>query len=271
MPPAKPPQYQVDACVVSFNTKALTLTTLTQLRASVQVPTNIMVWDNGSTDGSVEALAEFSRRNPITTILSPENLGYGAALNRAFAMGRAPYLLVLNSDLQFPQVGWLGKLVTYLEENLDVGVVGPLLLDEEDRIGGAGVMGSTSTRKIRWWREPYEKHRGKLQSPKECISVCGACMLMRRTAFLDCDGFDENTQRRNGQGFNENFFFYYEETFSHRLMRVYGWRIMFNPVVKVIHLWNKSPNPENIKNKHFQKGDAYFNHVWGDGVRITDE
>lgn len=259
MPPTKPLPHKVDVCVVSFNTKDLTLSTLTQLRASVRIPVNIMVWDNASTDGSAEALAEFRQRNPVTVICSHENLGYGGALNRAFSLGTSPYLLVLNSDLQFPQAGWLGKLVSYMDENPDVGCVAPLLLDEEGKIGGAGVTGTVSSRRIRWWREPYEQHKDKLRAPKECISVCGACMLVRRTAFEDCQGFDEN------------FFFYFDETSLHRLMRVFGWKIMFNPVCRVVHLWNKSPNPGNIKNKHFQKGNAYFNHIWGDGVRIADE
>ena len=60
MPPSKPLDHRVDACVVSFNTQALTLTTLTQLRSTVRIPINIMVWDNASTDGSAEALAENS-------------------------------------------------------------------------------------------------------------------------------------------------------------------------------------------------------------------
>ena len=83
-------------------------------------------------------------------------------------------------------------------------------------------------------------------------------MLVRREAFDDCQGFDEN------------YFFYFEETHQHRLMRVFGWKVMFNPMSRVIHHWNRSPNPGNIKTTHFKKGNKHFNHVWGDGVRIDE-
>lgn len=259
MPPPKKPNALVDACVVSYNTKDLTLAALKQLQASTEdVDVNLMCWDNGSDDGSQQALVEHGQANPVLTFCSPKNLGYGAALNRAFATSDAPYLLALNSDLGFRQKHWLGKLATYMEENPDVGVVAPLLLDNEGRIGGAGVIGSVTQREIRWWREPYAKRAGQLRSIKECISVCGACMLIRREAFEDCQGFDEN------------YFFYYEETHLHRLMRVYGWKVMFHPEAQVVHLWNRSPNPGNIKQKHFKQADAHFRHVWGDGVHIDE-
>lgn len=259
MPPVKAPPFQVDACVVSFNTKEITLATLTQLRGSLRSPVNIMAWDNASTDGSAEALVEFSKRNPVTVICSHENLGYGVALNRAFSLGSAPYLLALNSDLCFPQLGWLETLTGYMDKHPDVGCVAPLLLDSDGKIGGAGVTGTVSARKIRWWREPYEKYKDKLRAEKECISVCGACMLMRRSAFLDCQGFDPN------------YVFYFEETSLHRLMRVFGWKIMFNPAARVTHLWNKSPSPNNLKQKNFKQGNDYFNFIWGEGVVISDD
>lgn len=257
MPPQKPLPYQVDACIVSFNTKDITVRAATQLRASTyNTSTQIFVFDNASEDGTQEAIIALQKRNPISLISSPTNLGYGTALNRAFAMGNAPYLLALNSDLEFPHADWLDKLVAYMNENPDVGVVAPLLLNQDQRIGGAGVIGTVSKREIRWWMEPYDKHRAALLTPKECISVCGACMLMRRTAFEDCQGFDEN------------YFFYFEETHLHRLMRVYDWKIVFYPQSKVTHHWNQSPNPGNIKQKYFKDSNEHFNRVWGDGLRI---
>ncbi|MDP2726580.1 MAG: glycosyltransferase family 2 protein [Dehalococcoidia bacterium] len=259
MPPRGCLKHQVDACVVSYNTRELTLETLKQLHATTQgMPVDIWCWDNGSTDTSAEALVEASRKMPLSVICSHKNVGYGVALNRAFSLGNSPYLLALNSDLQFPQASWLRDLLDYMEANPDVGCTGPLLLDSEGRINGAGVVGTVRDRKIRWWRELWEKRKDQLKEPKDCISVCGAVMLMRRTAFEECHGFDEG------------FPFYYEETSLHRLMRVFGWRVVFYPGSRVIHMWNKSPKEGNSR-KWFEAGDAHFKHIWGDDVKVMEE
>lgn len=84
-------------------------------------------------------------------------------------------------------------------------------------------------------------------------------MLMRREAFEDCQGFDEA------------YPFYFEETSLHRLMRVFGWKVLFFPMSRVIHHWNQSPNPNNVKQKWFKEGNAHFNHIWGDGVRFDEQ
>lgn len=253
------PEFLVDACVVSYNTKDLTLKTLTSLRASLRCATNIIVWDNASKDGSRAALAEHATRNPIQVILSPRNVGYGTSLNRAFATGKAPYVLCLNSDMEFPLHGWLDSLVQFLGADEKRAVVGPLLIDQLGRCGGAGVVGNDRNPQIRFWQKPLTQIEQHLRQPKQVLSVCGACMLIKRSVFEEVGGF------------NESFRFYYEETSASRLIRAHGYQVWFNPASRVVHLWNQSPNPEDAtKAKLFQESKTIYESLWGDGLSISE-
>ena len=91
---------------------------------------DVVVADNGSTDGSVEWLRGVEGVQVITL---DRNYGFAEGYNRALAeLTGYDIFVLLNSDVE-PTEGWLAPLLTLLEEREDVAVVVPKLLDDKAR------------------------------------------------------------------------------------------------------------------------------------------
>jgi GT2 family glycosyltransferase len=114
---------KVSALIVNWNTRSLTLRCLDSLDpAAGEVRHETVVVDNGSVDGSAEALRE---RDDITLIANAENVGYAAAVNQAYRRARGEYVLLLNSDVELaPQS--LATLAGFLDDRPEAAGVAPL-------------------------------------------------------------------------------------------------------------------------------------------------
>lgn len=80
-------------------------TTLSQVIAFVgaqDVPLEILVVDNGSTDRTAEIAREFAARHPCVTVLSQPIRGKGAAVRKGMFEGRGEYLFICDADLAMP-------------------------------------------------------------------------------------------------------------------------------------------------------------------------
>jgi GT2 family glycosyltransferase len=85
----------------------------------------IVVVDNGSSDGTVGYLKELSARNPrVRPFFNAQNVGFARATNQGIAAARGDVLVLLNNDALVPP-GWLSRLVGYLDGE-NVGAVGPV-------------------------------------------------------------------------------------------------------------------------------------------------
>lgn len=164
---------QVSAIVVNFNGGSDLRTCLAALCSQLS-PTNIVVVDNASTDGSVGlASAQYPE---VRVVASTVNLGFGGGANLGAAEARGETLLFLNPDT-FVMPGCVDLLHKGLVPG--VGVVGPMLRvgDEEVREYGAtiDVMGMP---------------RG-LVGPSAPLYVSGCCLATSRRCFDTVGGFDE--------------------------------------------------------------------------------
>ena len=102
---------------------------------------DIVVADNGSTDGSLKLLdAEFPT---VKKVVLDKNYGFAEGYNRALAaLDGYQYCVLLNSDVQTPK-GWLTPLVETLDADSSVAVVGPKILSvaEPEKFEYAGAAG----------------------------------------------------------------------------------------------------------------------------------
>ncbi len=112
---------RVSVLVISYNTRELTLACLRSLREQTQVPHEVIVLDNASSDGSAEAIAaEFP---DYRLIASTENLGFARGNNVAARDARGHYILLLNPDTVVLDQA-IDRLVAFAERRPEAGIWG---------------------------------------------------------------------------------------------------------------------------------------------------
>ena len=117
--------------ILNWNTERFLKAFLPSLVASCPDDAQVIVADNGSTDGSLEYVHKAFPGMP--TIPLGANYGFTGGYNRALERIDAEYFLLINSDIQVAP-GWLEPLVEYMDSHPGCGVCGPKLhaLDEKD-------------------------------------------------------------------------------------------------------------------------------------------
>ncbi len=216
----------IAVAIVNWNTRDFLHTCLQGVLA--EGPAQVVVADNGSSDGSVEMV----RRDfpSVTLLVNPENPGYGTASNRAVSSCSAEYVLLLNSDTEI-RPGALRVLGDYLDRYERVGVVGPRLLNPE---------GTLQESCFPFPRPlfPLTKRFTRAHSPdrpRQVPWVVGAALAIRRTAFQAVGGFDES------------YHMYFEEVDLAYRLSMAGWETHFTPDAEVIHHIGASTRQRRIE------------------------
>lgn len=112
---------QVSIVIPTFNGLNFTNFCLESIRRSTIHPYEIIVVDNGSSDGTVEFLR---KQENIILIENGENRGYPTACNQGLEKSSAPYVLLLNNDVVVTE-GWLGRMFQGFFNDPEVGLIGP--------------------------------------------------------------------------------------------------------------------------------------------------
>ena len=188
----------------------------------------VVLADNGSTDGSPQRAAE----DPHVRLLATGgNVGYGRAANKGVAETSSEWVVVANPDVVWHR-GSLDELVAVAQRWPRAGAVGPLIRTEAGEVYpsarelpsfgrgighavfGAVWPGNPWTRSYRREQEPVERTAGWLS---------GSCLLLRREAFEAVGGFDPS------------YFMYFEDVdLGERLGRA-GWLNVYAPSAEIVH------------------------------------
>ncbi|MGE0761440.1 MAG: glycosyltransferase, partial [Pirellulaceae bacterium] len=107
--------------LVTHNQLDYTRACLQSIRFVTDEPYELIVVDNGSTDGTVEYLKS---QTDVTLLENPENRGFPAAVNKGILAARGQHLLLLNNDT-IVTTGWLCRMLAALHSADKVGLVGP--------------------------------------------------------------------------------------------------------------------------------------------------
>lgn len=188
----------------------------------------IIVADNGSTDDSLLMLNdEFPM---VRTIVLDRNYGFAEGYNRAIALVDNEYVVLLNSDVETP-AGWLQPLVSYMDSHLECAACQPKLLAYHDHCSFEYAGGSGGY--IDRFGYPFcrgrifgvvEQDNGQYDDIAEIHWATGACMMVRRSDYIDCGGLDAR------------FFAHNEEIDLCWRMRLYGHHIACVPQSTVYHV-----------------------------------
>ena len=190
---------------------------------------DIVVADNGSTDGSVEWLK--AEMPSVELVLLDKNYGFAEGYNRALAqLSGYDVFVLLNSDIE-PAEGWLSPLLEHLKQNDDVAVVVPKILDDKCRtkFEYAGASGGF----IDILGYPFcrgrilgmiEEDKGQYETPCDVMWGSGAAFCCRAEVFAELGGF------------SAEFFAHQEEIDLCWRVWLSGRRVMVEPRSKVYHL-----------------------------------
>ena len=192
----------VSILIVNWNTRELVLECLASLPDEEGgLSYEVVVVDNGSVDGSSEAL---SRQTGITLIQNERNLGYAAAVNQAYRRSRGELVLLLNSDVELAPLAF-SALTQFLRDNPAAAGVGPLYLNLDGSpqpfhfrfptftmtlANGGAVAGRLlpgSKRRLRRYRMLDDD----FSRPRPVPQPSASCLLLRRSCLPDDHVFDE--------------------------------------------------------------------------------
>ena len=156
---------------------------------------DVIVADNGSTDGSRELLRkEFPQ---VKLLEFDENLGFAGGYNRALRETGYRYTLLLNSDVETP-AGWLTPLHDFMEVHPDAAACQPKILSykQKEKFEYAGAAGGFIDRN----GYPYcrgrifdtvEDDNGQYDTPVEVFWATGAALMVRTDLYEKAGGLDE--------------------------------------------------------------------------------
>ena len=117
--------------IVSYNTKGLLNNCLKTIINNISVPNEVIVVDNHSPDDSASFVAkEYPKVNLIS---NSKNYGYNYANNQALEKAKGDYFLVLNPDTLVTKEA-IEQMICHLEKNKDIGIIGPQIIDLENRL-----------------------------------------------------------------------------------------------------------------------------------------
>ncbi len=249
----------VSIIIVGWNTKELLNSCLKSIyQEAGRVDYEVIVVDNASTDGSPEMVkTEFPG---VVLIENSENRGFAAANNQAIRIAKGKYILLLNSDTVICDSA-IEKTVRYADARPEAAVIGCQVRESPDKVQmtcfrypsllnlflRASCLATLFKYNRFFGRE--ETLLWQRDTEREVDIVSGMFMLVRHDAIRQVGLMDEE------------YFLYFEDTdWCYRFFKA-GWKMMFWPGAKIIHIdaGSKSTDQDGLRMfVQFQKSLLIF-------------
>lgn len=220
--------------LVCWNNKEYLLPCLRSLYSTLMYSSfDVMVVDNGSTDGTIQALEnEFPQ---VRVICNTENVGLARASNQGILETDGRYVLLLNNDTLVNGCA-LDAMVEFLDTHPDAGAVGGELLNPDGTFQSGYASFSSLTQEFliatglgeRLW-SGYPSH-GRANQVKRVDWLSSACLMVRRVALEQVGLLDEQ------------YFVYGDETDLQFRLKQAGWQVYYLPRAPIIHYGGRSMN-----------------------------
>ncbi|HUX87896.1 MAG TPA: glycosyltransferase family 2 protein [Chloroflexota bacterium] len=232
----------VSVVIANYNGRDLLGECLESLRQQTYSAYEVIVVDNGSTDGSAQWLGEHFPE--VKLVRLPCNRGFAGGSNAGISVARGELIALLNNDTVVAP-GWLEEMVRVLADQSEVGMVAAKLLfwNQPNVINSTGI--AIDRVGIAW-----DRRGGQLEQPDESVvevfGPCGGAALYRRTMLDDVGAFDED------------FFCYLEDVDLAWRARLAGWRCLYAPKARVMHHHSAT----SVENSPFKRYHLGRNKVW---------
>lgn len=250
------PRFKLSIVLANTSERHFTLPMLKSVYQTVKraVPFEIWVVDNNSKDGSAVAIRE--QFPQVNLICNSRNAGFTEANNQAIRECSGQYVFCLNPDTVCRE-GAIDRLVEYLDQHPDVGIVGPKLLNSDGSLQSSCrnfmTTGHLILHHLLSWQKISRKLAGRIsltywdhQETREVDWMLGAALMVRREC-LNAIGLKD-----------ESYFIFHEDSDWCFQARKAGWKVVFVHDSEIIHhgsqtvqkLWGANVNLEVYKAQH---------------------
>ncbi len=248
---------ELSIIIVNYNTKDLTIACLESIFADKTQDDawEVIVVDNKSTDGSVEALASWDKR--ITLIQLDDNYGFAKANNVGIRISTGELILLLNSDTVVSRDA-INAMITFMQDHPEAGAATCAVRLRDGTLDPASHRGFPTPWAAATYLIGLEKVLGKtrlfgqyhqgyknMDTIHQIDSPSGAFFLVRRSVTEKVGLLDER------------FFMYAEDLDWAYRMKKTGVKIYFNPHVSILHL-KKQSGRAHADNARKRKTQRYF-------------
>jgi len=218
----------ISVIIVNWNGRDYLEECLESLRQQTYLNFEVLLVDNGSTDGSIEhAQAHFPGFGRI--LKNPENMGFAKGNNQGIKEARGKYLALLNNDA-LADCHWLEELVKVAEGDPRAGMLASKIYLQ----GGTKIIDNVGQL---IYRDGLNRGRGRLEVDKgqfdqegEVLFPSGCAAFYRREMLEEIGLFDED------------FFAYGDDTDIGLKGRLAGWKCLYVPDAIVYHRYSGSSN-----------------------------
>jgi N-acetylglucosaminyl-diphospho-decaprenol L-rhamnosyltransferase len=253
--------------IPTFNTASMTLRCCRAVLASMPESTEVIVADDGSTDGTAELLA---REVPAVRVVRlASNRGFAPAANRGVSDARGRIILLLNSDAVI-ETSALPAILSAFAADPALGVAGAQLLNADGSLQWSG--GRTPT--LPWMigvvsgagpLARFFRRRKPAAGEREVDWVSGAAMAFRREVWEAAGPLDEQYR------------FYCQDIAFCLAARRCGWPVRIIPDVRVIHALGGTIggdstlryDPEKLWPDLLQWSAAHYGRRWASRARMV--
>lgn len=244
---------KISIAIVTYNNEHTIGSTLFALTENwpADVELSCYLIDNASTDNTVQKLFPYVNRLNIT-ISDRGNVGFGAAHNMVLDKLDSDYHIIMNPDVIITDQEIYNKLTSFMNNNLDIGMIVPKIVDEEGELqylcrreltlldlALRFLPGRILNNRQRW----HEMRDMDYNQPFDVPFASGCFMIIRTRLFKNIGGFDER------------FFLYSEDAdLTKRVNQVS--RTVFCPDILVCHKW------ERASYKNWQMTKLHIKSLW---------
>jgi len=241
---------KVAVVILNWNGRFFLEKFLLSVYNSMYANLEIVVGDNGSTDGSVDYVRDNFPQ--VKIIQNRENLGYAGGYNAVLKHVDADYYALLNSDVEVSP-GWIDPIIRYMEAHPNIAAAQPKIKAYHDRrlFEYAGAAGGFLDRfgfpfcRGRVMQHIEEDH-GQYDDARTIFWASGAALFIRKSCWLEAGGFDGD------------YFAHMEEIdLCWRLQRL-GYRIGYCPDAEVYHVGGGTLAPSNPTKTYLNFRNSLF-------------
>jgi len=219
----------ISIIIINFNGKKYVLNCLKSIFKNHYPNYEVIVVDNGSNDGSVEAIKKnFGNRKNVQALSLKKNFGPAYARNRGVEKAKGKYLGFLDNDtLVHPD--WMKNAIPEFEKNKKLGIVQCklLLAKEKNKIDYVGEFLGQNGFLVQI-AKGGDKDEGQYNKKLKILAAKSAGMFIRKKTFQKAGGFDQD------------YFIYVEETDLGWRSWLAGYEALFVPESIVYHEFGTS-------------------------------